>query len=393
MRILHVAIAYYPATGYGGPIRSIRNLCAGLADLGHDCTVCVTNSDGTKQINVPCGMPQTVDRATVYYFKSPRWNYYGYSPRMKRWLKRHVTDYDLVHISGIWSFPERYAAVAARKAGVPYVVSPRGSADRRLVRHYLPKTKWLYVNVVDRQNLSTAAAIHYTTVPELENSMLRHMCRKHFVVPNATTFGSSSDGSVASNTKVDVIVSGGSDPYVLFVGRLNWKKQIDVLIRAFARLRSAHKDLRLVIAGPDDDGLGARLRSLVRELEIDDHVDFLGSVEGNALLDLFRNARLFVLPSLSENFGHSAVEALAMGVPAVLSKNIDVVAFPEIADIAEVCAPDEDGVLSACQHVLDNLDRAEARVRSGREVVNRLFSIPSVCCRMADEYQKVIGRT
>ncbi len=385
MNILQVVLAYYPATAYGGPVRSVRNLCAGLEKLGHKCTVCTTNSDGVRIIDVECGRPVPVDTSTVWYFNSPRLHYYGYSPEMEKWLYSNVGNFDIVHINGIWNFPQRYAAKAARRSSIPYVVSPRGSADSRLVKMYRPVLKWLYVNVLDRINLQGASSIHYTTRMEEKCSIMKSVCRSAFIVPNASEFVVS-DGAERGMLPPGVL----SGEYILFTGRIAWKKQIDVIIKAFGRIAARYPGVKLVIAGPDDEGLADGLKKIARDEGIAGRVLFVGVLEGENLYTIYQNAKAFVSASLSENFGHTLVEAMVTGIPAIASENIDLTTLEAVKKICCVCQPNIGSVEKSLIAVLDNYGDWVERARNGVDVIKNLFSPLVVAEKVAEEYKRII---
>ena len=128
---------------------------------------------------------------------------------------------------------------------------------------------------------------------------------------------------------------------VLFLGRLNFKKGLDVLIPAFAEAATEADDLRLVPAGPDD-GMECRACAWVRECAIEDKTVFTGMLTGPQIQQAYRDAEMFALPSYSENFGIAVVEAMAMGVPVLISDKVNI--WREVADAGAglVSAPDVD---------------------------------------------------
>jgi glycosyltransferase involved in cell wall biosynthesis len=381
MRILHVSIAYEPAWAYGGPVRSIRNLCLGLLGHGVRVDVCTTDCDGTRSVDVPLNKPVERDGVSVRYFHSPHLRYYGYSPAMKTWLNRHVADYDLVHIHGIYSFPQRYAAAAAREAGIPWIISPRGSADRRLVRQALPLVKWFYLHLANRRAFSGAAAFHYTTHAEMDNSVIGFLDRPFAVIPNAVD-----TDAFASAPDSEPPFSGA--PFLLYTGRLSWKKQLPVLVKAFAAVAQKHPTLLLVIAGPDDEGISAKLAELAREHGLTNRVKVLGLLDTAALAVLYRHATCFVSPSLSENFGHTVVEALACACPVIASTGIDVATLPEIAALVNRCTPTDKAFSLALEDHLAAPEKLVEAASKGPETAKKLFLKTQVSQRMIKFYER-----
>ena len=108
-------------------------------------------------------------------------------------------------------------------------------------------------------------------------------------------------------------------PLLAFLGRIHPVKGLEVLLRALVRIKAEFPNFILAIAGPDEVGHQGRLQKVAQDLEVYDHVRWVGTLEGQAKTELLRDADLFVLPSFSENFGLAAVEALAVGCPVVIS--------------------------------------------------------------------------
>lgn len=391
MNILFITIAYYPAIRFGGPINSIKNLCYGLTRIGNSCTVCATDSDGYQNIDVPLNQPVKREEATVYYFHSPCLIYYGLSPAMKNWLKYNIKNFDIVHINGIWNFPQQYAAYLCRKFNIPYIISPRGSADIRLVKKHLFILKFIYVYIYDIMNFKYASAFHYTTEKEKQYSILKKIKVPSFVVPNSVKL---LDLPLFDTyDKIPQPISKIIDSkYILFVGRLNWKKQIDILIKAFSEIKRNHPDLNLVITGPDEGNFSIKLKALAEKLNVTTYVIFTGEVTGYLLYLLYRNSILFVTPSLAENFGHTVIEAITAGVPVVSSNNVDVTTFPEIKKVVKLCNPDVKNLKDAIEDVLNNIEYYKSKVEEAKENIKNMFAPEIIAKTMLKYYEKVLQK-
>ncbi|WP_244817436.1 glycosyltransferase [Caballeronia sp. Lep1P3] len=111
---------------------------------------------------------------------------------------------------------------------------------------------------------------------------------------------------------------------ILFLGRIHEVKGCDLLIRSFRELRASGHDYQLVVAGPDDNGLESKLRSEAAALGIADAITWAGMVRGADKWSLLRAADVLILPSHHENFGMVVAEALACGVPTLLSNKVGV---------------------------------------------------------------------
>ena len=162
---------------------------------------------------------------------------------------------------------------------------------------------------------------------------------------------------------------------VLYLGRLNFKKGLDLLTQAFGDLARRRPDVHLVLAGPDDDGYGERVRGWLGEVGALERCTIVGMQVGAAKLAALHGADVFVLPSYSENFGVSVVEAMASGLP-VVSTNVS--GLPECVEhgVTGLLVPERqpEALAAAIGLLLSDPERARALGRAGRAKVEREFA-------------------
>ena len=316
MRILHVVPSYLPATRYGGPIHSVHGLCSTLAARGHEVHVFTTSVDGDADSPVAHGIPVDVDGVAVTYFRSRRLRRLYWAPAMATALTERIAAFDAVHTHSVFLWPTTAAARAARRAGVPYVLAPRGMLVPELLaaRSTLLKRGWIALH--ERRNVRGAAAIHVTSDLERRDMLRCGLGHARFVeIPNGTAEVEPPEPGAVS-AAIHAAIDAG--PYVLFLGRLSWKKGLDRLLDAVARLDS----LRLVVAGPDDEGLRPVLERRADELGVAHRVAFTGGVSGADKDALLLGCVALAAPSTSENFGNVVLEAMAAGRPAVTTATV-----------------------------------------------------------------------
>jgi len=370
VRILHVVPTYLPATRYGGPIHSVHGLARAQAALGHEVHVATTSVDGPSDSPVPLGHPVDLDRVSVWYFRSPALRRLYWAPSMARYYSRQMPAFDVCHLHSVFLWPTNRAARSAARAGVPYVVSPRGMLDPDLIRQRSRLLKTAWIQLVEKWTIEHAAVVHFTSRLELQAcDALGLRPRSTSVIPN---------GFDAGDVQASASPSAAA-PYVLYLGRVTWKKGIDRLIRAMASL----PDLRLVVAGNDEESLTPALQALASELGIGDRVTFPGAVAGAAKWDLLRAARCMVLPSRSENFGNVVLEALAAGCPVVITKNVGIAEY--LDDAAAVTAPDPEALAEAIARLHGDCEHRERQRESGREKLLQ-FTWETVAKRMVEAY-------
>jgi glycosyltransferase involved in cell wall biosynthesis len=366
MRILHVVPTYLPARRYGGPIVAVHGLCKALAARGHTVDVFTTNVDGSETLDVPESAPVDVDGVSVRYFPSSFRRLY-WSPAMRRALDAEIATYDVVHIHAVYLWTGIAAARAAHRAGVPYVISPRGMLVPELIRQKSRMVKTLWLRFLERRGFAHAAAIHFTSALEgREAARIGLPLPAPFVVPNG----------IDVEPRPDVVRDENT---LLFLGRVSWKKGLDRVIAALPSLPG----VRFKIAGNDDEDLTPRLREAAQQNGVADRVDFPGPVYGGAKNELMARATLFVLMSTSENFGNAVLEAMMMETPVVLSGDVG------LADEVMQAGAGIIG-MDGVADLLSDRERRELMGRKGRALVESRFAWPRVAQEMEAAYGKIV---
>ena len=384
MRLLHVAATYLPAVRYGGTIVSVHGLCKALAARGHDVHVFTTSVDGAGDSAVVHDQPVEVEGVKVWYFKSPALRRIYRSPSLGAALEAQVGGFDVVHTHAIYLWPLWAAARAAARAGVPYVVSPRGMLERDLVANRNPLLKALWLAAIERNTLEHAAAIHVTSDREaVEAAAFGFRFRQVAEIPNGVEFNGHADGNIAPAVR-DVIAG---KPFVLFLGRLNWKKGIDRLLLALGLL----PNVRLVIAGNDEDNYRSVVDRQAQRLELTDRVTYFGAVNGADKAALFAKAQLMVVPSYSENFGNVAVEAIAAGLPVVCSSEVGVARAIADGGAGLVSSGRAEPLAVAINSLLSDPERRQAMGEAGRRLARERFAWPVVAAQMESLYLSIAG--
>jgi glycosyltransferase involved in cell wall biosynthesis len=363
VRILHVVPTYLPATRYGGPIFAVHGLCKALVRRGHEVEVFTTNVDGDGVSDVPLGAAVQLDGVRIHYFASTMHRLY-YSPAMRNALRARTHEFQLVHAHSVFLWPTASAARAAHRASVPYVISPRGMLVPELIQRKSRLAKMAWISLVERRNFRHACAIHFTSERELED------CRRLAVsVPRAAV--------VPNGIDIPPLRNEPRDPsLVLYLGRINWKKGIDRLIEAVARIEGA----RLVIAGRDDEGYAATLPR-------HDRVTFVGEVAGAAKERILATAAILVLPSISENFGNAVLEAMAQATPVIVTPGVGLARDVEEAGAGIVT----DGAPAALADAMERL-LADESLRAtmggrGRTLVESRFGWDAIAGEMETLYR------
>ncbi len=325
MRILHVIDSLSPAGG--GPPEAVRQLVHAYGDAGAEVEVaCLDRRDEPYLKGIPC---------PVHALGERRLGRYALSPRLWRWLGQNASRFDALIMNGIWTFPGTAVRSAARRAGRPYGVFVHGALDPWFNREYpLKRVKKMLYWPIQHVVLHDARAVFFTakTEQELAETSFRPSRWNGVVVPYGLVDPEGKGSSAASQVEEFQrhLPALRGRRYLLFLGRIHEKKGCDLLLEAFAQLTEGAPETDLVIAGPDQVGLQARLQSRAEALGIAGRVHWPGMLGGDIKWGALRGCDAFVLPSHQENFGISVAEALAAGRPVLISNQVNI--WQEIKD-------------------------------------------------------------
>lgn len=359
---------------------SVHALCRHLVARGHEVHVCTTNMDGPGELDVPLTRPLARDGVQVWYFRASRPRRFAFSAGMRTWLGEWVPRFDLVHTHSVFLWPPWRAARVARVARVPYVVAPRGMLVPELIERRSRVAKTLWLQLLERPNLAAADALHFTSERERDDAVrLGIGFRRAAVIANGVEPEDDPEARLGHGEPQ-------AEPFLLYLGRINWKKGLDVLVRAAARAPG----VRVVIAGNDEDGGRARLRRLAAECGAENRVGFLEPVYGAAKWRLLRAARALVLPSRSENFGNAVLEAMAVGRPVVVSPGVGLAAAVREADCGVVVEPEPEALAAALLELWGNASRREHMGARGRALALRDFTWPRIAGQVENLYRSIL---
>jgi len=378
MKILFVVSFYKPAYSYGGIVRSVPALCEALVRLGCDVVVFTTNAGGAASLDVTPGKEYVLNGVNVTYFSQKRSRFLYYAPELGRACYRRAKEFDLVYVVSTWGYPLLPACKAALIAKVPYVVSPRTSFMRDTWTNKYWK-KMLYHRIFERRLLERAAALHYTSKVEVEHSAWLGLNARPLVVRNPVDLGEFSELPPRGHFRRQWGFAE-TDMIILYLGRVEPRKRIDLAIRSFCKVVQQHACLRFVIVGPEEDGYIDELKTLCASLGVSDRIIFTGMLAGQQRLSVYRDADIFILTSLCENFAVSVVEAMASALPVVITDTVGVV-----DDVLETSAGiavrlDEMDVATALERLASSKQMRIDMGEAGREFANRAY-LPEVVAR------------
>ncbi len=316
VRILQVVPHYIPAARFGGPQIVAHSLGRQLVRNGHRVTVVTTNlKDETANLDVPVDAPVDIDGVQVFYEPVRLWRHWGFSPMLARRVRGLAEDSDALLVHAHYQFANWIGARTARKLGKPYILFAHGSLHHSNLLHRKRWLKWRYLQAFEDRNLRQAKFVAFNSPDEQSQSYYATFGK---VVPSGIE---TSDFEHLPPAGQFQRAHGLMDRHVfLSLGRLDIAhKGIDILLPAFARLAEERQEVHLVLAGPDERGDEARIRSLIADLGISDRVTLPGLLTGEDKLAALNDAAAFVQPSRFEGMSIALLEALYMRLPALVS--------------------------------------------------------------------------
>jgi glycosyltransferase involved in cell wall biosynthesis len=335
-RLLHVVASFAPSEG--GTSEGLRTLAESCAAMGPVEIACLDDPHAPHLhgLNFPV------------HGLGPVRGTYRYTPRWQAWLTENLARFDGVVIHGLWQHHSygTYQVLGNK----PYAVFPHGMLDPWFkhaspLKHIRKQVYWL---AREYRVLRDARAVCFTTPIERDTAKATFWPQRWN--PAVVSFGTlQPQGDPVAQREVFLsrFPALRGRRFFLFLSRIHRKKGCDLALEAFARAAAGEPHLDLVMAGPDPEKLRPQLEAQARQLGIAERVHWTGMLEGDEKWGAFHAGLAFVLPSHQENFGVAAVEALACGLPVLLSDKVNI--WPDLLE-------DKSGIV--------NPDTAEGTFRS-----------------------------
>ena len=325
LKILHITPAYEPAFEMGGIVTCLSSLCRGLVEQGHEVTMFTTNMNTLgKPLNVELNSKVDIGGVSVWYFPIIfKKSSFAYSPELGKACALRIKEFDIVHISSMWSYPGIPATHYSIKYGIPYIITPHGSLEKYSLKKSSIK-KNIFYYVFFKKSIDNCAALHFTATNE-KNNICEWIPASTFkyVIPNPINLA---DYEILpeKDSARDELNIDRSKIVISYIGRLHKRKALDLLIKTADIMKKRQQDVKILICGPDD-GYKVFLERLAAELNLKSDVifkDYIDMPEKKRVLSASDFFWFATHPG--ENFGHSAAEAMMAGVPVILSKNVGI---------------------------------------------------------------------
>lgn len=376
---------------YGGPSQMVLGLSAALAAKNIDVTILTTDSNGDigqLPLDVPLNEPIQQNGYHIIYFRCYPWRRYKFSLSLLQWLNENARQFDLAHLHALFSPVTTLAATIARYHHLPYIIRPCGMLDPADLQKK-KRLKQIYATLLERPNLAGAAAIHFTSKEEAKIS---------------ERFGLGSTGKmpVPQDLVIPLGVTAGlfpkrvresQVPIILFMSRIEPKKGLDLLIPALESILSSGIEFHFILAGsnPQDADYETQIKVQIHNSRLAKYTTITGFVSGDLKVELLTKADLFVLPSYYENFGIAVAEAMAAGVPVVISDRIQIAEDIQQAEAGWVAPLEVGAIANSIKSALLNPQERQRRGLNGKEHAKKHYNWEAIAQQTIDAYQQILS--
>lgn len=385
MKILYVVSGFAPAWGLGGGVKASYELSKEMALRVQEVTVYTTDIfDYNNRINYNF---KNWDGVNTYYFKAMS-NFlakkqFNFSLNLIYLLYKNVKNFDLIHIHEYRTINGTFAAYFAKKNGIPYIIQPHGSLPSIIGRKRLKKVyDFVFGNNV-LQNASKVIALN-----DMESEQYKNMgvdSKKIRTIPNGIDISQYNSLPPKGSFKLKHGIND-DEKIILFLGRINIIKGINLLVDAFEKLTHEFSNVRLVIAGPDNGYLSS-LKKQISVLKIEKHVLFTGPLYEQDKLEAYVDADVYVLPSVYEIFGITILEACACGTPVIVTDRCGISDFVE--NVGYVVEYDKEQLMDALFKILSNKEVRLKLGEEGKKLVRKEFKWDDIAKQIERIYKDV----
>ncbi|MBW4522132.1 MAG: glycosyltransferase [Scytolyngbya sp. HA4215-MV1] len=385
MKILLVV----PAIGavYGGPSKVALELAEALGKQGISLDLVTTNANGASDLDVPLYTWVNSGSYRIQYFAHWHWKDYKISSSLTAWLFRHVTEYDLVHTNALFSYPILVTHWACQWHQVPYVMSPHGMLEPWALSYKAWKKK-LYYTLLEKNALKKASAIQMLATSEAENTQHLNLSTPFVIVPNGIE-PIDLENFPDSELFYQHFPTTKNKTLILFLGRIDPKKGLDLLATAFAKVHQQFPHTHLIVAGPDNVGFLPKVQQFFVDAGCLEAVTFTGMISGSLKYAALAAASVYVSPSYSEGFSLSILEGMAAGLPCVFTTGCN---FPEakIAQAAYVVEADSQQIADALIECLKHPQQMKAMGDRARKFILETYTWDRIASQLIKIYTAIL---
>lgn len=384
MKIL-VVTGTFPPRKFGGITAVSFNVSKKLVERGHDVTVYTTDLGNYPNSRLKVNNIENKDGIEIHYFKNLN-NYVAFKHRlflpitMMLTLRKDLNKFDIIHLHDFRSLLSILVYHYAKKYKIPYVLQAHGSVPYLSQKEFF---KRIFDKFWGHKILNNASKVIALTETESEQYQKMGVSEDNMeIVPNGIDLLEYQDLPERGKFRKKLNIKE-SERVILYLGRLYGSKGIDLLINAFSEISEELKDVKLVIAGPDDGTL-ITLQKLSNTLSLGNSVLFTGPIYGKEKMAAYVDADVFVTPSFS-GFPMTFLESCVCGTPIITTNNGDKLNW--INNVGFIVNYDVNQLKDAIVKLLTNKELKTYFGEKGKILVKEKFDWKFISKQIEDIYK------
>jgi glycosyltransferase involved in cell wall biosynthesis len=375
----------YIGSNYGGIPKAVEELAAAIGSLGIKLDLITTNANNSEKISVT--LNKWIDKKyyRIRYF--PCWHHHDFvvSLSLMNWLIQNIADYDIVHTNTIFAPIVSFVHWLCQLHHIPYIATPHGMLEPWALSYKAWKKRFYY-NLIEQPALQKASAIQVIANVEAHN--VKSLGLEHIVtIPNGIHRPEFETLPIPEIFYQQFPVTRNK-VLILFLGRIDPKKGLDLLAPAFAKVYNKFPQVHLVVAGPDNIGFMTTVQSYFQQVGCLDAITFTGMLTGKLKYASLAAAHLYIAPSYSEGFSMSVLEGMASGLPCVITTGCN---FPEAATAkaAYVVDINVDAIADALIQCLSHPQQAKAMGDRARDFIFQNYTWEKSAQKLLQVYESM----
>ena len=376
----------YIGANYGGISGAVQGIADAIANKGIHVDVVTTDANNLEKIPIP--LNKWIDESLYRMRYFPCWhkNDFVFSWGLIIWLIRHIHEYDVVHTSTVFAPIVSLIHWLCQLQKIPYVMTPHGMLEPWALSYKAWK-KQLYFKLIEKQILEKSSAIHVIAKQEANN--MKSLGFNNLVtIPNGIH---QKEFMILPSSEVfyQEFPATRNQTLILFLGRIDPKKGLDLLAPAFAQVHSKFPETHLIVAGPNSIGFLATVQNYFALSGCLNAVTFTGMLTGELKYAALSAASLYVAPSYSEGFSMSILEGMASGLPCVITTgcNFSEAAQAKAADVLDI---NSSAIAEALIKRLSQPQEAKAMGDRAREFILQNYTWEIAAQKLIEVYEAII---
>jgi glycosyltransferase involved in cell wall biosynthesis len=388
MNILQVSTSFKPSWETGGTVRVVYEISRELVKRKHNVTVYTTDR-GQKRVDVLKNRPVNVDGILVYYFRNLS-NYLAMkmkivTPYYLLFVAKNIEKYDVIHVHEHRTIMTVIIHHYSKKYGIPYIIQSHGSVGYINKGLFKKIFDWLWGYTI----LHDASKLIALTQTEFNQYVEMGVPKKKIeIIPNGINLSDYQNLPERGRFKMKYSI-GKDEKVILFLGRINKIKGLDLLIKSFYEILKEIKDIKLVIVGPDD-GFMNDLKKILKELKLEHEILVIGPVYDKDKLNAYVDAYVYVLPSIYETFPMTVIESLACNTPAIITDRCGLADLFKQNNIGYIVKYKKSNLVQSLTEILLDEEIRENFSRNCRDVVEEKFNLKNSVKNLELLYDNII---